>query len=155
MRFGVYAIYSIDYEERIWFYRQGQLTHEALDRPIEIGIFYNLGKISSDEFLVLQQFTQLHDLQLYEKEEFISKIFYLWIYLKKTLCIEHNWPSDLSRMATRWGEANGKFYSGFWLCFAVAEKMIPVLITHLFVLNRLAVKRNYLTSVHSANLAAR
>lgn len=31
------------------------------------------------------------------------------------MCIGHNLPFDLSRLATRWGDAKDKFYGGFWL----------------------------------------
>ncbi|SFF01597.1 hypothetical protein [Nitrosomonas sp. Nm166] len=115
LRFGVYAIYGIDPDTRVWLYRQGQLNREALDKQKEVGIFYNPDEINNDELSLLQQFAQLHNLQLYEKEGFISKVFYPWVYLRYALCIGHNLPFDLSRLATCWGEAKSKFYDGFWL----------------------------------------
>lgn len=115
LRFGVYAVYGIAPETRIWLYRQGQLTREALDKPQEKGIFYNPDEITGDELVVLQCFATLHQLKVYETADFIRKVFYPWVYTKQTLCIGHNLPFDLSRLATCWGKAKGQFYGGFWL----------------------------------------
>ncbi|SFF03391.1 DNA polymerase domain-containing protein [Nitrosomonas sp. Nm166] len=115
LRFGIYAIYGIDPDTRVWLYGHGQLTREALDKQKEVGIFYNPSEISSDELSILQQFAQLHNLKIYEKDDFIRKVFYPWVYQRQALCIGHNLPFDLSRLATCWGEAKGKFYGGFWL----------------------------------------
>lgn len=57
----------------------------------------------------------IHQLEVFEKDEFIKKIFYPWVYIREALCIGHNLPFDLSRLATCWGEAKDKFYGGFWL----------------------------------------
>lgn len=115
LRFGAYAIYGIEPEERIWFHRQDKLTREDLDRQVEVGMFYNPEEFSSDEISLMHQFAELKNLKLYEKDDFIRKVFYPWVYIRQALCIGHNLPFDLSRLATRWGEAKGKFYGGFWL----------------------------------------
>jgi hypothetical protein len=115
LRFGVYAIYGIDSDTRIWLHRKDQLTREALDKKIEVGIFYNQDEISNEELSKLQQFACTHNLKMHEKAEFIRQVFYPWVYQRKALCIGHNLPFDLSRLATCWGEAKSKFFGGFWL----------------------------------------
>lgn len=115
LRFGIYAIYGIDPDTRLWLYRQRQLTRDVLDQQKEIGVFYNPGEINSEELAVLQQFTSQYNLRIYEKADFIRKVFYPWVYQRQALCIGHNLPFDLSRLATCWGEAKGQFYGGFWL----------------------------------------
>lgn len=115
LRFGVYAVYGIDSDTRVWLHRNGQLTREALDQRKEMGVFYNLDEISDGELLILQEFAALHQLKIYEKDDFIRKIFYPWVYQKQALCIGHNLPFDLSRLATCWGDAKSKFHGGFWL----------------------------------------
>lgn len=115
LRFGVYAIYGIDSDTKIWLHRKGLLTREALDQRVEMGIFYNPDEISNDELLILQQFACEHNLKTYEKSDFIRQVFYPWIYQRRALCIGHNLPFDLSRLATCWGNAKSKFLGGFWL----------------------------------------
>ncbi|SFM86951.1 DNA polymerase domain-containing protein [Nitrosomonas communis] len=115
LRFGMYAIYGIDPEKRVWLYRQGTLTREALDRQQEMGIFYNPAEISEDELSIMKRYADLHKLKVYDEFDFIRKVFYPWVYQKQALCIGHNLPFDLSRLATCWGEAKSKFYGGFWL----------------------------------------
>ncbi|GJL73399.1 MAG: hypothetical protein NMNS01_25980 [Nitrosomonas sp.] len=115
LRFGIYAIYGIDSDTRVWLYRNKQLTREALDKQQEIGIFYNPAEISDHELAILKQFAIQNNLKVYEKADFIRKVFYPWIYQQQALCIGHNLPFDLSRLATCWGEAKGQFYGGFWL----------------------------------------
>ncbi len=114
-RFGIYAIYGIDPETRVWLYRNKQLTREALDQQKEIGIFYNPVEVNGHELSILLQFATQHNLKVYEKADFIRKVFYPWVYKRQALCIGHNLPFDLSRLSTCWGEAKGKFYGGFWL----------------------------------------
>ncbi|AKH38464.1 MULTISPECIES: DNA polymerase domain-containing protein [Nitrosomonas] len=115
LRFGVYAIYGIGPEKRVWLYRQGTLTRKALDHQQEMGIFYNPAEISEDELSIMKHYAYLNKLKVYEKADFIRKVFYPWVYQKQALCIGHNLPFDLARLAMCWGEAKSKFYGGFWL----------------------------------------
>ncbi|WP_394808650.1 hypothetical protein [Nitrosomonas sp.] len=115
LRFGVYAIYGIGAETRMWLYRKGELNRDALDKFVKAGIFYNPDEISNEELIIIKSFVATYDLELFKKDVFICKIFYPWIYKREALCIGHNLPFDLSRLATYWGEAKEKFYGGFWL----------------------------------------
>lgn len=115
LRFGVYAIYGIEADTRIWLNRNGKLNREALDKLVKSGVFYNPNEISDNELSIIKNFAAIHQLEVFEKDDFIIKIFYPWVYTREALCIGHNLPFDLSRLATGWGEAKDKFYGGFWL----------------------------------------
>lgn len=115
LRFGIYATYGINSDMRTWLYRKGELNREALDKFVKAGIFYDPGEISEGELAIIKRFAAIHQLEVFEKDDFIKKIFYPWVYTREALCIGHNLPFDLSRLATCWGEAKDKFYGGFWL----------------------------------------
>ncbi|SEF99455.1 DNA polymerase domain-containing protein [Nitrosomonas ureae] len=115
LRFGVYAIYGIDEETRMWLYRKGELNRDALDKFVKAGLFYNPDEISNEELIIIKSFAATHDIELLVRDDFICKILYPWVYKREALCIGHNLPFDLSRLATYWGEAKEKFYGGFWL----------------------------------------
>lgn len=59
LRFGVYAIYGIDGDTRVWFYRNSKLDRNVLDEFVKAGIFMTLMKseiASSLRLKTLQQF---------------------------------------------------------------------------------------------------
>lgn len=114
LRFGVYAVYGIEADTRVWLYRKGELNRDALDKVVKAGIFYNSDEISEHELSIIKSFAATYHLEIFEKNDFIRKIFYPWVYTREALFIAHNVPFDISRLATCWGEAKSDFYGGFW-----------------------------------------
>jgi hypothetical protein len=114
LRFGCYAIYGIDRDARMRLYRRGELTREALDALHEAGIFYDPDALAAEEVALIQGYAREHDLLCLPRDEFVAR-FYYWMIRQEALCIGHNLPFDLSRLATAWTEAAGEFRGGFTL----------------------------------------
>lgn len=115
LRVGAYAVHGISRDMRLHVYLEGRLTRELLDTPRERGFFYDPAELSAAEIATLTQYAQRHGTRVYERAKFIKEVFYFWVYTCQALCIGHNLPFDLSRLATSWGDANDNFYGGFWL----------------------------------------
>ena len=115
LRVGAYAVHGISRNERLYAYSKGRLTRELLDTPCQRGVFYDPAELTADEIATLKQYARVHGMRTCETAEFIKKVFYYWVYERHALCIGHNLPFDLSRLATDWGEAKKTFYGGFWL----------------------------------------
>ncbi len=115
LRFGFYAVYGLDRDERMRLYRAGTLTREALDTPHTTGIFYNPATLHDDEITLLQSYARDHGLPCMTRDAFVTDVFYKWVYRYEALCIAHNLPFDLGALATRCGDATGRYRGGFSL----------------------------------------
>jgi hypothetical protein len=114
LRFGFYEIHGIDRDERMRLSRQGALTRERLDTLHEAGVFYDPDTLSAEEIALLHDYAQEHDLVCLNRDRFVA-LFYYWMVRRDALCIGHNLPFDLSRLASRWTEAAGDYRGGFTL----------------------------------------
>lgn len=115
LRVGFYAVYGLDRDERMRLYRTGTLTREALDTPHTTGIFYNPVTLHDDEIALLQSYARDNGLPCMTRDAFVTDVFYKWVYRYEALCIAHNLPFDLGTLATRWGNATGRYRGGFSL----------------------------------------
>ena len=126
LRVGAYAVHGMKRDERLYAYSQGWLTRGWLDTPGDRGFFYDPAELTASEIATLERYAQQHGMQVYKKDAFVKRVFYFWVYRCQALCIGHNLPFDLSRLATSWGEAKKTFYGGFWLklcdCSADVER---------------------------------
>jgi hypothetical protein len=114
-RIGSYAVYGISEEKRIELCRRGQLTRAELDQCAERGLFYDDAQLSSEEVLKVAAYGKTNGMEVHSVGEFVKKILYRWIYWERALCIGHNLPFDLSRLAVDWGPGIKQFKNGFWL----------------------------------------
>ncbi|MGO8948000.1 MAG: hypothetical protein ACLQUY_10125, partial [Ktedonobacterales bacterium] len=114
LRYGFYQIRGIGQDQRMRLYRRGELTREALDRLQEEGVFYDPDTLSQKEIDTIQAYAAEHDLECLTQAEFVD-LFYKWVYRIWALCIGHNLPFDLSRLATGWTKAAGRYRGGFTL----------------------------------------
>jgi hypothetical protein len=112
LRFGCYEIHGLDRQQRIRRYRRKQLTRAALDRVHEAGIFYDPEALSAEEIARIRCYAAQHQLACLTRSEFVN-LFYYWAVCVEALVIGHNLPFDLSRLATQWTEATGKYRGGF------------------------------------------
>jgi hypothetical protein len=112
LRFGCYEIHGLDRDERIRLVRQGRLTRAALDTLHEAGLFYDPDELSPSEVELIQGYAEKHGLRCLTRDEFVEP-FYYWMLRRDALCIGHNLPFDLSRLARCWTAADGKYRGGF------------------------------------------
>lgn len=118
---GTYAVYGIDDDSKVRYHKAKKLNRELLDSCQEIGMFYNSEELTAEELAIVQQFAAERNYPLHTLPSFIDNIFYKWVYHNEALCIAHNLPFDLSRLALKVGAAR-KFYKGgftFQLCKCV------------------------------------
>jgi hypothetical protein len=116
LRLGVFELHGSDADARMRLYRSGELTREALDTLAAAGVFYDPAVLSSDEIALLHTYAEEHDLLCLTRTEFID-FFYEWVYRREALCIGHNLPFDLSRLASGWRAAARDFRGGFTFTF--------------------------------------
>jgi hypothetical protein len=121
LRFGVFERHGIDQDTRMRLYRRGELTRETLDTLAEAGIFYNPDTLSVDEVALIHKYADERGLLCLTRVEFID-YFYEWAYRRGALCIGHNLPFDLSRLAITWKRANGRFRGGFTLTLCACAR---------------------------------
>jgi hypothetical protein len=115
LRLGTYAVHGVDRDERMRRSLANTLTREGLDTLVEQGMFYNPAVLAPAEIATIEAYADAHDLQCMPVQQFIKDVFYRWVYGYQALCIGHNLPFDMSRLATRWGSADGAYRGGFWL----------------------------------------
>ena len=113
LRVGVYAVYGLDSDERIARCRRGQLTRDDLDLVVERGIFYAPNELTTADVRTLKRHAKQKKLKCFTRDAFIQQVFYPWVYWKQALCIGHNLPFDLSRLATVWGRGIKRYRDGF------------------------------------------
>ena len=121
LRVGMYAVYGISEDRRIELCRLGRLDRTALDGVAERGVFYDPREVTTKEIKLIEAFAKGRRWKCFTRIEFIEKIFYHWVYWRQALCIGHNLPFDLSRLATKWGAGTKRFYNGFWLSLCDCE----------------------------------
>jgi len=127
LRFGMYTVYGLDSDSRVRLYRRGDLTRELLDVEHSAGIFYNPATCTESEITLLREYAATHTVeggypwQIMPVEAFVCDVFYQWVYSRQALCIGHNLAFDLSRLATQWGKAEGRYRGGFWLKLCTCE----------------------------------
>jgi hypothetical protein len=114
LRFGVFELHGLDRDTIMRFHRSGDLTRERLDTLAQAGIFYDPDALSTEEIALAQSSAEEQGLLCLTRAEFID-FFYEWAYRREALCIGHNLPFDLSRLATDWAAAQRDFRGGFTL----------------------------------------
>jgi DNA-binding XRE family transcriptional regulator len=133
LRFGIWHVYGIDPSERVRLALEGKLTGKALDRsnvpfaylgvmtinhrdlppPYEKGVVYNPDALAPEEIETLKLFARACGYFAHNVKEFVKEVFYRWVYYNRALCVGHNLPFDLSRLATEWKPSRGSFRRGF------------------------------------------
>lgn len=63
----------------------------------------------------VQAYARDHDLRVYTRGEFVSRVFLPEVYDLGTLCVGFNLPFDLSRLAVRWAAGRRQWRDGFTL----------------------------------------
>jgi hypothetical protein len=106
LRFGCYEVHGLDRDDRMRLCRHRRLTREALDTLQEAGIFYDPATLSADDLAVIADYARERDLACLTRDQFVDRL-YWWMLHRDALCIGHNLPFDLSRLATAWTEAAG------------------------------------------------
>jgi len=114
LRFGCYEVHGIVRDARMRLYRRGELTRETLDTLRSAGVFYNSETLSDREVALIQDHAHKHGLDCLTRDAFVG-LLYEWVFRRDALCIGHNLPFDLSRLATEWTEATGDYRGGFTL----------------------------------------
>lgn len=112
---GAYAVYGISNNDKLIAARLGTLSRDVLDMPHARGLFYNPSTVSEKDIMVMSEYASKNNIPLHTKHEFVTKVFYPWVYTQQALCIGHNLAFDLSRVATNWTEARGFYKGGFSL----------------------------------------
>jgi hypothetical protein len=112
---GCFMVFGISDQMKIKLSLSGMLDREALDTPHQSGLFYNHDNITCDELTIIKNYAKSRNLPLFDKTYFVTQIFYDWVYRKQALCVGHNLPFDLSRLAIDSTEARGAFSGGFSL----------------------------------------
>jgi hypothetical protein len=125
LRFGLYRIHGVNEDEQVQHLQAGTLDRAALDAIVEEGIFYDPALLTEhDQELLHAWAAEQHAacrqagyaFRCMDAATFSRKVFYPWVYREGALCIGHNLPYDLSRLATRWGTIDrGPFAGGFRL----------------------------------------
>jgi hypothetical protein len=123
---GAYALHGIPPKERFRLATNGRLTREALDKPIERGLFYWPERVGASEWVCLQQHASATGSRLMTVQQFVNDVFYPWAYWQGALVVGHNLPFDLSRLAVdwqagRWKDGN-RWASGFTLHLCDCER---------------------------------
>jgi len=88
--------------------------------------------LNSMEKEILTNYSELNDVPLISRQDFVEKVFYPEIYDLKSLCIGFNLPFDISRLANHFGKSKKKgFENGF--SFKLSENPLNprIIIKHL------------------------
>lgn len=153
LRFGVYEVHGLAWNDQRRLYQYGldegdatrYLDRVRLDTIHERGIFYDPDVCTPDEVERIHQYAATHAIdtessilmRCMDRESFVRDVFYPWVYDEGALCIGHNLPFDLARLAQKWTGARGKFYRGgfsFKLCSCLHHPCFyhpPLRIKHL------------------------
>ncbi|MBS0424231.1 MAG: helix-turn-helix domain-containing protein [Proteobacteria bacterium] len=124
LRFGFASVFGIEKSEQVDLWESRQLTREKLDKPHRHYRFYNPNRLKPEELELLtcwvDRFNRDKNVDqplmfLLPAQKFIMKQFYYWIHEKRALCVGHNLPFDLSRLATDWGVGGKNYTNGFRL----------------------------------------
>jgi hypothetical protein len=124
LRFGFATVFGIEKSGRLDLWESGHLTREALDKPHRHFCFYNPKHLNYDELARLTPWVERFNCEkgedqpkivLLPVQSFIKKEFYFWVHEKRALCVGHNLPFDLSRLATACGPGGKDYTNGFKL----------------------------------------
>lgn len=124
LRFGFASVFGIEKSRRVDLWESGLLTREKLDNPHRHFCFYNPNQLKQEELEILidwvDRFNREKDndqpkMSLLSVKKFIFKEFYFWVHGRGALCVGHNLPFDLSRLAVEWGAGGKDYTNGFGL----------------------------------------
>ncbi|WP_144429459.1 hypothetical protein [Nitrosomonas ureae] len=124
LRFGFASVFGIEKSEQVNSWESGQLTREALDKPHRHFCFYNPKRLLPEELILLKSWVERFNSEkdeghpnmvLLTLQSFVKQQFYFWVHDKRALCVGHNLPFDLSRLATDWGPGGKDYANGFKL----------------------------------------
>ncbi len=124
LRFGFASVFGIEKSEQVSLWESGQLTREVLDTPHRHFCFYNPNQLKPKEHELLVSWVERFNseqgndqplIDLLPVQKFVKQQFYYWVHEKRALCVGHNLPFDLSRLATDWGPGGKDFTNGFRL----------------------------------------
>ena len=115
LRFLVYELHGIGNEKQIHLYRAGRLTRDELDRLRDVGVAYNPEVCTPEEIESIRTWAAWNDYRCMAAGAFVEHFLYQWVCQYRVLCVGHNLPFDLSRLATQWGPADAEYSGGFWL----------------------------------------
>ncbi len=124
LRFGFASVFGIEKSEQVDLWESRQLTREKLDKPHRHFCFYNPNQLKREELESLtcwvDRFNSDKDddqpfMVLLRAQNFIKQQFYHWVHTRSALCVGHNLPFDLSRLATDWGPSGKDYANGFKL----------------------------------------
>lgn len=105
-------------------WESNQLNRESLDKPHRHFCFYDPKHLLPEEIILLTNWVERFnsekdddhpDMDLQSVQSFVKQQFYYWVHEKRALCVGHNLPFDLSRLATDWGPSGGEYANGFKL----------------------------------------
>jgi len=114
LRYGFYQLRGLSRANRRAAARCGTLTPDALNTLQAEGVYYNPAELSETETTIIIDFARTNGLRCMTRDAFVTDVFYPWVYTYGALCIGHNLPFDLSRLATAYGPASGTYRGGFW-----------------------------------------
>lgn len=124
LRFGFASVFGIEKSDQVSLWELNQLNRESLDKPHRHFCFYNPKQIKPKELELLtvwverfnsEQGENQPNMELLPVQKFVKQQFYYWVHEKQALCVGHNLPFDLSRLATDWGPGRKDFTNGFRL----------------------------------------
>jgi hypothetical protein len=111
LRIGCALLAGIHPDQRMELARAGRLTREHLDTIRDVIFFYDPRHVSSEEIEVLRPFARDAAIcrllggppaKVMSKDDFVTKVWYPWVYYEGALCVCHNAPFDISRLAESW-----------------------------------------------------
>lgn len=124
LRFGFASVFGMEKDDQVDLWEAGTLARERLDAPYRHYCFYNPNQLKTEEIDRLEKWGARfnHDkndnqpmMTLLPVQTFIKRQFYYWVHEKRALCVGHNLPFDLSRLATTWGPGGKDYTNGFKL----------------------------------------
>ncbi|AKH38227.1 MULTISPECIES: hypothetical protein [Nitrosomonas] len=122
LRFGFASVFGIEKSEQVDLWESRQLTREQLDKPCRHFCFYHPTHLNPDELMLLTTWVDRFNCEKDEHQplmvllpvaQFVKQQFYYWVHKKRALCVGHNLPFDLSRLATDWGPGGKDYTNGF------------------------------------------
>lgn len=124
LRFGFASVFGIEKSVQVNLWESGQLTREMLDKPHRHYCFYNPNQLKPEELELLTSWVVRYNCEKSEDQpkikllpvlKFIKYEFYHWVHTRSALCVGHNLPFDLSRLAAYWGPSGKDYTNGFRL----------------------------------------
>jgi len=111
--------------------RFGSYTISEQEAFEEMGIFYNPNCLKKGELETLRAYCDKNIYKLCTTEEFLKKVFFPEVHIKKTLCIGFNLPFDLSRLAIKYGYGRGDKKDNFVLTLMKIKSYPKIRIKHI------------------------